>query len=140
MVASDAEIVAGSGGTAVDAADLRTAPVYHPSSNAGPERHDSPAVRDGWSVLSGDWADAPRAGRERRSPRLCHGASAQLQRDGRRREPPRRLLPLAQGVALCLGCVWMSSRLAFPMDAQDHTHEMGHPTVYLSEDEQGGQV
>ncbi len=31
--------------------------------------------------------------------------------------------PVAAGprVALCLGCAWMSSCLAFPVDAQDHT-------------------
>jgi hypothetical protein len=57
-------------GFTVTAADLSTAPICHTELVVDRLNHSSPGVRDGWSVLSGDRADAPRAESGRQPPRL----------------------------------------------------------------------
>jgi hypothetical protein len=77
---------------------------------------DSPAVRDGWSVLSGDGADAPRVGWDRRPPRLGHGVSAHRARLAL----PRVSLLITPGVALCLDVVSGRGAGAHPRDEPSH--------------------
>jgi hypothetical protein len=129
-------------GCAVDTADRRIG-LARTGLDARCGRHDSPVVRDARSVLSGDRADVPRAGRGRRPPWLDRGASAQPQRGDRCRplrgtgqpvrgmaidrswpQPPRRPLPLTCGGALSLNRADVTAGPS-RMDAQDHTGETG---------------
>jgi hypothetical protein len=130
---------------------MRTYPICAGDPVVDPSGEGSPAVRDGWSGPPGEGVDAPRAGRGR-PPSPGRGASVLPTAAPARRETRRvhscltpkdgavsRLvsLPLAPGIARCLGCGWFSAEPGFAVWAREHTRATAHPTVYPSTDEPG---